>query len=57
MAFLDNKIRITDIITIVETLLAAHTPIKNASLEQIIALDEETRTQAQKMIKELLINI
>jgi len=53
MAFLDNKIKITDIITIVETLLKKHTPIANATLEQILELDETTRRQAKSMVEKL----
>lgn len=54
MAFLDGKIKITDIISIVDTLLKQHKPIENASLEQILALDETIREESRKMIEELL---
>ncbi len=54
MAFLDGKIKITDIIYIVENLLKKHTPVENATLEQILEIDESVRLEARKMVETLL---
>lgn len=54
MSFLDGKIRLTDINYIVETLLNKHVPIENATLEDILSIDEKTREEAKQMIEQLL---
>ena len=53
MAFLDNKIKLIHIVSIVEKLLNEHTPIKNASLDDIITLDEKIRTKTKELINKL----
>ncbi len=55
MAFLDGKIRLTDITEITKSVLNTHKPIENASLEQILELDEKTRKQTREIINNLLI--
>lgn len=49
-AFLNDKIKITDIVKIVETLLDKHSPIENPSLEKIIEIDDKTRKEANELI-------
>ena len=53
MAFLEDKIKLSHITEIVETLLSEHIPIQNASLDEILALDETTRNQAKHMIEKI----
>ncbi len=55
MAFLAGEIRLTDIIEIVEKLLSEHSPIEDATLEQIFELNEKTRIVARKLIDSKLI--
>ena len=52
-AFLNDKIKLNDIINIVETLLSSHTPIENASLDELLCLDNETRIKARLLVKSL----
>ncbi len=53
LAFLNDKIKLNDIINIVETLLSSHTPIENASLDELLCLDNETRIKARLLVKSL----
>ena len=54
-AYLNDKIKLQDIITITETLLNRHTPIENATIDELLTLDEKTRQEAQKLINSILI--
>ncbi len=54
MAFLDEKIRITDIISIVSELLDEHVPLEKPDLQAVIELDEQIRARARSMIEKLL---
>ena len=51
LAFLDGKIKITDIINIVENALNEHNPLEAATLDDILKLDEDIRLQTQKVIR------
>ena len=55
LAFLDGKIKITDIINIVENALNEHNPLEAATLDDILKLDEEIRLQTQEVIKDYTI--
>ena len=50
-AFLDNKIKYLDIIKIVELTLDKHIRSDPKSVEDIISIDNETRTKASEEIK------
>ena len=54
-AYLNDKIKLQDIITITETLLNRHTPIENATIDELLTLDEKTRQEAQKLINSIQI--
>ncbi len=54
-AYLNDKIKLSDIITITETLLNKHTPIENATIDELLTLDEKTRQEAQKLINSIQI--
>ncbi len=53
LAFLDNKIKLSDIIKIVEILLNEHIALENANISDLLKLDEEIRLKAQKLINSL----
>ena len=53
MAFLNGKIKIMQIVSIVEELLASHLPVQNANIEDIIALDTQVRIEACELIKKI----
>ena len=48
-AFLNNKIKLFDIIDIVERAVSNYAPIKIPSLEEIIAVDEEIRLKTREL--------
>lgn len=52
-AFLNGQIKLFDIIDTVETMLEKHSPIKNPSLDEIFALDEEVRTKTRELFLKL----
>ena len=53
MAFLDGKIKLMQIVSVVEKLLASHLPVQNASIEDIMALDAQVRIEACELIKKI----
>lgn len=48
-AFLKNKIRLYDIYTITEKMMATHQIIKNPTLDEIFEIDKETRIKTQEL--------
>ena len=50
-AFLDNKIKLFDIYTITEKIMAQHNIIKSPSIDEIFAIDKEIRIKTQELIK------
>ena len=52
-AFLEGKIKLFDIVDTVERMLDSHTPIKNLSLDEIFAIDEEVRIKTRELFKQL----
>ena len=51
-AFLDNKIKLFDIYTITEKIMAQHNIIKTPSIDEIFAIDKEIRIKTQELIKQ-----
>ena len=51
-AFLDERIAFTDIISIVEEVAAAHVPRDAATVEAVLAADEDARAHARRVIEE-----
>lgn len=49
-AFLDNKIKLFDIYAITEKMYNAHNIVKNPSLDEIFAIDEEIRIKTREII-------
>ena len=49
-AFLDNKIKLFDIYAITEKMYNAHNIIKNPSIDEIFAIDEEIRIKTREII-------
>lgn len=47
--FLDGKIKLFDIINAVETMMSKHNIIKNPSLDEIFAIDEEVRIKTREL--------
>jgi len=54
-AFLDEKIRFTDIPVVIEKSMAQFTATVADTLEHILAADQQAREQAKKMIKTLVV--
>jgi 1-deoxy-D-xylulose-5-phosphate reductoisomerase len=48
-AFLERKIKFTEIAGVIERVLQDHTPVAKATLEDYLRVDHETREQAKKM--------
>lgn len=48
-AFLAGRIKLFDIINTVETMMEKHSVIKNPSIEEIFAIDEEIRTKTKEL--------
>lgn len=53
LAFLEGKISLADIIIVVDTLLKEHKPFENATIEDLLKLDEEIRSKARALINSL----
>jgi 1-deoxy-D-xylulose-5-phosphate reductoisomerase len=53
-AFLEKKIKITDIAVLVETNMEAHIPIKEMDLETIFSVDKWARVQTHKELQKLI---
>jgi 1-deoxy-D-xylulose-5-phosphate reductoisomerase len=53
-AFLEKKIRFTDIVEIVERMLEEQSPVSHYTLEQIIEIDRLTREKAVRLIERRL---
>ena len=49
-AFLDNKIKLFDIYAITEKMYNAHNIVKNPSIDEIFAIDEEIRIKTRELI-------
>ncbi len=49
-AFLDNKIKLFDIYAITEKMYNAHNIVKNPSIDEIFAIDEEIRIKTREII-------
>ena len=49
-AFLDNKIKLFDIYSITEKMYNAHNIVKNPSIDEIFAIDEEIRIKTRELI-------
>ena len=52
-AFLDKKIRFTEITELIERILVEHDVIENPTLDDIITIDQQTRNRAAELIREL----
>ena len=50
-AFLDNKINLYDIYSIVEKMMSSHSTVINPTIDEIFAVDKEIRTKTQEYIK------
>jgi len=50
-AFLKNKIKLFDIVNIVEKMIEKHSPIKNPNLDDIFDIDNEVRTLTKELLK------
>jgi len=50
-AFLDRKVRFTEIWRIVEQVMNQHTPVANADLDAILGADQWARAQAQGCVE------
>ncbi len=48
-AFLEGKIKLFDIIDIVEKMLEMHSPVDSLSLDEIFAIDEEVRAKTKEL--------
>ena len=48
-AFLNGKIKLFEIIEIVETMLSKHISIQTPSLDEIFAIDEEVRQKTREL--------
>lgn len=55
-AFLEGKIKLFDIIDLVEKMLETHQYIKTPTLEEIFAIDEEVRAKTKELINHSLIH-
>jgi 1-deoxy-D-xylulose-5-phosphate reductoisomerase len=53
-AFLSQRIKFTDVPVFIEQMLDAHQPVRDPSLEDIVAVDQETRCKAQEMLGGLI---
>lgn len=53
-AFLDEKIKFLDIVSLVEKALEHHQMINNPTIEDLIKVDAQTRSYAQELIKEFI---
>ena len=53
MAFLQDKIKLLDIIKIVEKFLNEHKPIDNATIDDLLKLDEQIRMQTRQLIENM----
>lgn len=53
LSYLKNKIKLSDIIKILENLLDKHIPSNNLSINDLLTIDEETRFAAQEIIKRI----
>ncbi len=52
-AFLDKRIRFTDIPIVIEKALKKHKPLKKHNLEDVLLIDNQSRLDAQKIIERL----
>ncbi len=50
-AFLNGKIKLYDIYSIVEKMMSSHTVVKTPSIDEIFAIDEEIRIKTRELIK------
>ena len=50
-AFLDGKIKLYDIYTIVEKMMSSHNVISNPDIDEIFSVDEEIRIKTKELIK------
>ena len=55
-AFLDGKIKLFDIINIVEVMLSSHEIVYNLNIDDILKIDEDIRTKTRKYIAQNLAN-
>lgn len=54
MAFLNNKIKLTDITKIVAQLLSDYQPLERLEIDDILELDEQTRVKTRKIISSIV---
>lgn len=52
-AFLDNKIKLFDIIDTVEKMMSRHTFVQNPSIDEVFAIDKEIRIKTQELLKRI----
>ena len=52
-AFLNGKIRLYDIYSIVETMLEQHSAVKSPNIDEIFAIDKEIRLKTQELIQKI----
>lgn len=56
LAFLKNEIKLNDIVNIVEKLFNSHVAIENATIDELLELDEKVRKETQTLIKAIQTN-
>jgi 1-deoxy-D-xylulose-5-phosphate reductoisomerase len=52
-AFLDKRIKFTDIAKVIEKTMKKHKPLKKYTLEDILSVDNQSRVEAEKIVERL----
>lgn len=53
LAFLDKRIKFTDIAKVIEKTIKKHKPLKKYTLEDILSVDNQSRVEAEKIVERL----